>query len=61
MTAGKLLPPTTIYPCFKEGPLLILKYNVDKKKSGLPPYYTKLPLLNKKKFKSVVRSPLKIQ
>merc|ERR1711953_78285 len=31
MTAGKLLPPTTIYPCFKEGPLLILKYNVDKK------------------------------
>jgi len=50
MTAGKLLPPTTIYPCFKEGPLLILKYNVDKKKSGLPPYYTKLPLLNKKKI-----------
>lgn len=47
MTAGKLLPPTTIYPCFKEGPLLILKYNVDKKNQGCPPttqnslYWTK--------------------
>lgn len=48
MTAGKLLPPTTIYPCFKEGPLLILKYNV--KNQGCPPTTQKLPLLNKKKI-----------
>jgi len=45
MTAGKLLPPTTIYPCFKEGPLLILKYNV--KNQGCP---LKTPSIEQKKI-----------
>jgi hypothetical protein len=32
---------------------LILKYNVDKKKSGLPPYYTKTPSIEQKKNSSL--------
>lgn len=50
MTAGKLLPPTTIYPCFKEGPLLILKYNVDKKKIRAAPLLHKTPSIEQKKI-----------
>lgn len=49
MTAGKLLPPTTIYPCFKEGPLLILKYNVDKKIRAAPLLH-KTPSIEQKKI-----------
>jgi len=52
MTAGKLLPPTTIYPCFKEGPLLILKYNVDKKIRAAPLLH-KTPSIEQKKNSSL--------